>query len=244
MKKCPQCKQLFSTDYAFCLEDGSTLYRVDEDGEAGATVAAVETETATRVLPSGTVEPTGQAAPESDSGGRETRGTARAAHSKWLYALLGGLTTLLILLGAAVYLNWPDARGAGAADPVRSPAFKPSGVWKGEWTSEKGGLSSAVATLNDDGANQISGFIVWTLRRSINPNKKDRTGMKAVEYVQGTYDPLTRVVSVTGYRKKDPNDLIVLDSYRLTLSEDNNRLQGATRNQGRWSGRLRLERAE
>lgn len=243
MKKCPKCKQIFSEDYSFCLEDGTTLVAVAAEEDSMPTVTVNEAEMETQVLPAQTIDPNAQTVPNQNV--YPTDPTINpAGHSKWLYILLGVMATLVIVLGTAFYLNQTGGGGETANSKPGGSVFNPSGKWTGQWTSEKGGLSDAEVTLNDDGANQISGFIEWTLRKSVNPNKKDKTGMKAIEYVQGTYDPLTRVISVTGYKKKDPNDLIVLDSYKLTLSEDNNILRGSTRNQGKWSGKLNLKRTE
>lgn len=242
MKKCPKCKQVFSEDYSFCLEDGTTLVQVsDEDSMPTVNVSGGEMET--QVLPASAVSSTADTLPDHPVYPTDPS-LSSAGHSKWLYILLGVMATLVVVLGVAFYFN-QMGRGSETANTNSSQSvFNPSGKWTGQWTSEKGGLSDAEVTLNDDGANQISGFIEWTLRKSVNPNKKDKAGMKAIEYVQGTYDPLTRVISVTGYKKKDPNDLIVLDSYKLTLSEDNNELRGSTRNQGKWSGRFNLKRIE
>ena len=242
MKKCPECKQIFSEDYSFCLEDGTTLVQVsDEDAMPTVNVSGEEMET--QVLPPTAINQAGNTDPNQSI--YPTNPTINAAgHSRWLYVLLGVMGTLVLVLGTAFYLNQTGGAFENTNSNTSRGVFNPSGKWTGQWTSEKGGISDAEVTLNDDGANQISGFIEWTLRKSVNPNKKDKTGMKAIEYVQGTYDPLTRVISVTGYRKKDPNDLIVLDSYKLTLSEDNNTLRGSTRNQGKWSGRLNLKRME
>ena len=241
MKKCPKCKQIFSEDYSFCLEDGTTLVAVAAEEDSTPTVNVKDVEMETQVLPAPAINQAGNTDPNQNI--YPTNPTINpAGHSKWLYILLGVMGTVIVVLGIAFYFNQFD-RVFENTNSSRS-VFNPSGEWTGQWTSEKGGLSDAEVTLNDDGANQISGFIEWTLLKSVNPNKKDKTGMKAIEYVQGTYDPLTRVISVTGYKKKDPNDLIVLDSYKLTLSEDNNFLRGSTRNQGKWSGKLNLKRAE
>lgn len=255
MKKCPQCKQIFSEDYAFCLEDGSTLISVETEEESMPTVNVNAEEFETQVLPDSSINTAETLIDSAETliqqPVRPTNPSANSAgFSKWLYVLFGVMTAIIAVLAISFYftratpsVETADSDQATKTNPANT-LFKPSGVWKGNWTSEKGGLSEAEMTLNDEGANQISGFIVWTLQRSVNPNKSEKVGMKAVEYVQGTYDPLTRVISVTGYEKKDPNDLIVLDSYKLSLSENNNELRGSTRNQGKWSGNLKLERAK
>lgn len=254
MKKCPKCKQIFSDDYAFCLEDGSTLFAIPEEDSAP-TIDVKAGDLETQVLPPNIMETATTFETQTDPGNELSAPTVvmkkPPTQTKWLYAIVGAMAAIIAVLAISFYFTrskTPDVVTTNSNQTAETNSkrslFNPSGVWQGEWTSEKGGLSEAKMTLNDDGANQISGFIVWTLRRSANPNKKEKVGMKAIEYVQGNYDSITRVISVTGYEKKDPNDLIVLDSYKITLSEDNNKLRGSTRNQGKWSGNLNLERAE
>ncbi len=60
-------------------------------------------------------------------------------------------------------------------------------------------------------------------------------GKTAKEFLSGEYNPETRVVEVEGTSKDDPEGVIALDAYRLTLSEDGTSLSGCTRtNEGSW----------
>lgn len=57
-----------------------------------------------------------------------------------------------------------------------------------------------------------------------------------MEFLSGSYDKESRVVEVEGTNKDDPEGIIALDAYRLTLSEDGLSLSGSSRtNSGNWS---------
>jgi hypothetical protein len=126
-----------------------------------------------------------------------------------------------------------------AAQP-QQPYISPAGSWQGQWTNGKA-LYDQQLTLKDDGNGKVSGQIVHTLQRSTNPNKTGKIGLTAVEYVQGSYDPNTRIITMAGIRKDDPNNLIILDKYRLSLSSDNSTIAGATVG-GKTRGQITLRR--
>ena len=69
-------------------------------------------------------------------------------------------------------------------------------------------------------------------------------GLTAVEFVKGEYDPERGLLSLSGFRKRDPNSLIGLDQYELVLSEDRDSLAGFTRAWGKWDAIFSLERGE
>ncbi len=60
--------------------------------------------------------------------------------------------------------------------------------------------------------------------------KMYKTGLTAIEYVQGTFDPASRMVRLRGVRKDDPNSLVILDRYALSLSEDGRTMSGRSKN--------------
>lgn len=213
MRKCPHCKKAFTEDYVFCLDDGTRLEAADTDERDTVAMADIS----------------------------DRRAASSGSQYRWAYLTVGLLALAALVVAGTLFVYDGETRGS-AGVPV-SEDFDPSGTWKGEWTSMKGGLFGAELTLTDDGANQVSGHIEWTLRRSSIEEKNRKAGTKAIEYVQGSYEPLSRTISLTGYKKKDPGDLIVLDNYRLAMSADKRELGGSTRNQGRWSGRLVLRRA-
>lgn len=124
--------------------------------------------------------------------------------------------------------------------PVKSPL---AGRWVGDWSSPSGAYLTIVMDLNDDGTGSVTGEIKWTLRRTTRPEKIDKIGLSATEFVNGRFDSVSRTLNISGYRKYDPNNvLVMLDSYRLNLSGDTHHLNGSARNGGKWNARVNLAR--
>jgi hypothetical protein len=49
---------------------------------------------------------------------------------------------------------------------------------------------------------------------------------------------------MSGYSKDDPNNvLVMIDDYKLTVSQDGRTLTGVARNGGKWNGHVRLSRS-
>ncbi|MBK8149555.1 MAG: hypothetical protein IPK58_15475 [Acidobacteria bacterium] len=250
MKKCPKCNQLFEEENIFCLEDGTPL------------VPAVEPAPTVSFPLSGEVPtqfvPHPVAAPQTAAGGP----------SKWLYLVIGVLSTALIAVTLFLVMRpgqesskagntetGPAAQGAndsslnpkanssptpgtvsatpqtnantGFQKPV-DPSITPAGAWSGDWKSKTTDFSARASFADDNG--KVSGQIVWTLERTSNPKKIDKVGLTAVEYVQGTYNPVTRQLSLRGVRKDDPNGLVILDRYNLSLAENNRTMSGRSIN--------------
>lgn len=127
--------------------------------------------------------------------------------------------------------------------PEPAKSADPTGRWKGGWSTSSGTLLDIEFTLNETGVNQIDGQIRWTLRKTVRPDKRDKIGLSAIEYIRGNYDPQTRLLTLKGYRKDDPdNVLVMVDDYRLTVSEDGRQLAGRAKNGGRWNGILNMGR--
>lgn len=119
----------------------------------------------------------------------------------------------------------------------------PTGRWKGGWSTLSGTRLDIEFTLNETGVNQIEGQIRWTLRNTVRPDKKDKVGLSATEYIRGGYDPQKRLLNLKGYRKDDPdNVLVMIDDYLLTVSEDGRSITGKARNGGRWNGILNMSK--
>jgi|GEM_PF-1905054 len=117
------------------------------------------------------------------------------------------------------------------------------GRWQGQWSSPFGTIFAANVYLEATGAgNGVRGNINWTMKSTPQESKQSKIGLTAVEYIKGSYNPETHMLTMEGYGKDDPNDIITLDKYRLVLAEDNRSLGGATWNHGRWRGRLSLSR--
>lgn len=64
-----------------------------------------------------------------------------------------------------------------------------------------------------------------------------KAGSTAVEYVHGSFDPATRGLKLAGYKKDDPNNIVIFDRYSMTLAVDNSSMSGKSRN-----GNLSLQR--
>lgn len=117
--------------------------------------------------------------------------------------------------------------------PLIDPNLNPVSRWSGDWTSKKAHYP-AVLVLNDNGGGKFTGEIFWTLQRHTNPKKIFKAGSTATEYVRGTFNPASRMLILSGYRKDDPNDIVILDKYSLTLAENNQSLSGGSKSNGRF----------
>lgn len=135
---------------------------------------------------------------------------------------------------------------SNAAFSPPPPAIKninPGGRWSGDWSTATGAYLTIKVDLQTDGSGRTGGQIEWTLQRTPRTDKMDKIGLSAIEYVSGEYNSTTQVLTLKGYAKNDPYDvLVMLDDYRLNLSDDNRRLTGAARNGGKWNGRVNLSR--
>ena len=172
-----------------------------------------------------------------------------------LYLLIGILATALVAVGLYLFLSrdtekrsetantaTPNANNNNTANttpspvanankpantvPATNPALSPNGNWTGQITYPSGTAFSAQASLADAGNGQMKGQILWTLLRTANPQKMGMAGMSATEFVQGAFDMTTQTLSIAGYNTNDPNHLIILDKYRLTMSTDGRSLSG------------------
>jgi hypothetical protein len=127
-----------------------------------------------------------------------------------------------------------------------SPPLVPvelTGGWQGQWSSPNGWIYSANMYLEViNTSNGVQGYINWTMKSSPQESEQSKIGLTAVEYVKGSYNPEARLLTMEGYRKDDPHEIISLDKYRLVFAEDNRSLGGATWDHGGWRGRLSLNR--
>lgn len=107
--------------------------------------------------------------------------------------------------------------------------LSPSGRWFGDWASPTGAYLKFDLTLSES-SGDVYGQIDWKLLRTTRPDKMSKVGSTAIEYVRGRYDTASRLVTFAGYRKDDPNGMLVmLDQYRLTLSPDGRTLNGTAK---------------
>lgn len=121
--------------------------------------------------------------------------------------------------------NQLSANKPATAPSEPNPDLTPTGSWSGDWSS-KTTYFTAEANLTETTGGRVTGQIVWTIRRTSNPKKTDKIGTSAVEDVQGAFNPSTRILTLRGIRKNDPNNIIILDRYNLSLAADNQTLMG------------------
>jgi hypothetical protein len=114
-------------------------------------------------------------------------------------------------------------------------------TWQVEWTNPDGYLATGEMVLEVDQSNNIDGSIKWTWKKT--PKAREQIiGLTGIEYISGTYDPQARSVVFQGYEKDDPNNVIGLDEYKLSLSADGSTLSGTSKNNGDWQGQLTATR--
>lgn len=252
MKKCPNCNQIFGDETAFCLDDGTPL--VVDTGHQGLGGFQSSGDLPTQFIqrPQTAVGPA--------SGGSSNMlylvigilATALVGVGLYLFlsrdsdkrADIRDATTQQTNNTANTNnaannrpstLQQSNTMPVAVAPPAAIPGLTPAGNWTGEWNSRSANFTAAVNIAESGG--KVSGQIVWTLQRSSNPNKAYKAGLSATEFVQGSFNPSTRMVKVRGVRKDDPNGLVILDNYNLSLAEDGRTLSGVSKN-----GNFRLRR--
>lgn len=267
MNKCPNCNQIYPNDDVFCLNDGTTLLPISDLGQAP-TIAYSSVDIPTGVDSS----PQTNTAPAADYKWLYmiigAMGAALAVMAVFMFLPKTGVSTETAKTERAV--SSPDNLGqtdtseskttpeklisaptqanptpVNTAAPVYTPsrpASSPGGAWSGDWSSPSGAYFTLKVSLTDDGTGNVEGQIEWTMQRTRRPEKMNKIGMSAVEYVRGQFNPATQILTMKGYGKNDPNGVLVMtDNYRLTLA-GNNSLNGAARNGGKWDGKLNLSR--
>ncbi len=116
------------------------------------------------------------------------------------------------------------------------------GQWDGFWVSSSpesaGYLYEVTMTLVSGANNSVDEQIARILRGSPRASEQAKIGLSAVEFVRGSYDPVSRVIRLEGYEKTDPNTVISLDRYHLLLADNGTVIGGITEGQGTWQGSL------
>ena len=248
MKQCPNCQQIFTDDDVFCLNDGASLLLISEGGR-NAPVFPVSGEMPTQYVP----RPASAVAPGVGSDVSKwlfliigVLATALVGMGIYLFTARGeraetaaqtantqtkpaeGNRAATPPKTEAPPVNQSPPIAAAAIAPKFDPNLSPAGSWSGDWSSKATHFTATASLTETNG--QVSGQIVWTLARTSNPKKTSKTGSTATEYVQGSFNPATRAVSLRGVRKDDPNNIVILDRYNLSLSENNRTLSGRSIN--------------
>jgi hypothetical protein len=268
MKECPNCKKAFTDDLFFCLYDGTPLSQHPGGGVDSSAATEVGFASGisqpTEVFP----RPAPVAAPAASRS--KLPYVVIALLALVCVGLAGAVlvTNLDRFLPAREDTNKTSEKSklttpvSVAATPGGSPAVSPatatstpsvkqpdkvliaSGKWKGQWSTDSGSMLDFELTLSDTQNNGVDGQIKWTLRRTVRPDKMDKVGQSAIEFVRGTFDPVTGSLKMSGYSKDDPNSvLVMIDDYKLTVSQDGKTLTGVARNGGKWNGHVRLSRS-
>lgn len=111
-----------------------------------------------------------------------------------------------------------------------------AGIWIGEWSNHEGFYFTFSLNLEEQASGLFTGAFIWRLEKSPRSFEQPKLGTTAVEYVRGTYNTANRKLTLQGFRKDDPHQIIGIDRYELTLSENAELLAGATKDHGTWKG--------
>lgn len=262
MKTCPQCRNIFNDDLNFCLDDGTTLIY---ESDAEKTIAFAN-EIPTQIIPPAQVTSQISTSNSSKwlfliigvlttalagmvlfififrenkedtnvlANVKNTETNAKPLEKKSEPAgkdISNSNETNSVKTEKAV-----NSVSNTIPNPVVNESLSPDGVWMGDWNSKSADYTANVTLEEKNG--KVNGRIVWTLTHTKNQKKSYKIGATAVEYVQGTYDSQTRILNLRGIRKDDPNSIVILDRYNLSLSADNQTIIGKSIN-----GKLILRR--
>lgn len=115
--------------------------------------------------------------------------------------------------------------------------------WTGTWQSPGGFVYDADLRLQLNPNGSVEGRLDWLLQKAPAERKEyiGKAGARGTEFIWGTFDPQTRTLDMAGYRRDDPQVILGLDKYRLTLSEKGDEIKGATWNHGTWAAAFTLK---
>ncbi len=270
MKQCPNCKKTYGDDLFYCLDDGVALSAVapafDPDARTEV-IQPVQDSTPTAVIntdPTEVIPPGGSNMPYVVIAALGIACVLLAAVIVFLVFRLGGsdaqnanakVLTSATPSPANLQINTSTPiTTSPSATPSRSPNSSPSpssdkpapelsGRWSGTWSTDSGTLLRIVVTLTNKAGLEYEGTIVWTLVKTVRPDKASKVGLSATEFVRGVFEPDDRTLRLAGYGKDDPDDVLVMtDQYRLNLAPDGKTLNGLARNGGKWNGHVQLTR--
>jgi hypothetical protein len=110
-------------------------------------------------------------------------------------------------------------------------------VFTAEVTLQSGASCKTCAATGD---GSVQGKIVWCLRNAgtkAAPGMAAKAGKLGTEFVKGQLKGKGLLV-LNGYKLDDPEHILVLDKYRLAVSDDGRVLGGLTLNNGHWTGQF------
>jgi hypothetical protein len=251
MKKCPNCNQTFTDDNIFCQNDGTTLLFVENTGENTPSFPMMSNSAPTQIVSRPTT-----VSPNSSKDSSKWLYMIIGI----LATALAGLAIFMFLpreksekaentnqnskmnentnqaenvLAKDTPQNLPSPANTNVSTPKPiNPNLSPGGNWSGNWSSKTTDFT-ATANFTESGG-KVGGQIVWTLRRTTNQKKIGKEGASATEYIQGTYNAATRMISIEGYRLDDPYGIVVKDKYTLVLAENNLTMTGGSRSNGKF----------
>ncbi|MDD5613821.1 MAG: ankyrin repeat domain-containing protein [Candidatus Omnitrophica bacterium] len=117
-----------------------------------------------------------------------------------------------------------------------------NGDWEGVWTNPKGYIYLLKFSVNIKDPKNFETAFNWTLNASPEAQEQPKVGLKATEYLKGSYDSAKRTIFLEGYKEKDDHSIIGLDRYKLIVSLDGDTIKGTTENNGTWSGKFSANR--
>lgn len=111
--------------------------------------------------------------------------------------------------------------------------------FKGEWTKKnKNELYAGIFKITITRENAVNGELLWTYLATDETDSfllqhyKGKKGRRAIEFVEGSYNPSSHDMYFEGMKRTDPDDVIGLDKYSLKLSADKKALYGRTDDNG------------
>ncbi|MFZ0735432.1 MAG: hypothetical protein ACLQLH_04325 [Terracidiphilus sp.] len=110
-------------------------------------------------------------------------------------------------------------------------------VFTGAITLQSGASCKTCAATGD---GSIEGKIVWGLRSAgtnTASGMASKVGRIGTEYVKGQMKGKGLLV-LNGYKLDDPEHILVLDKYRLAVSDDGKVIGGLSFNNGHWTGQF------
>ena len=142
---------------------------------------------------------------------------------------------VLLVLVSAMYCSAQASGVEGQWQGIKNTPERV--VFTGEATLETGASCKTCAATGD---GSIQGKIVWCLRgpgTKAAPGMAGKIGKLGTEYVKGQMRGNGLLV-LNGYKLDDPEHILVLDKYRLTVSDDGKVIGGLTFNNGAWTGQF------